>query len=145
MFVKSSDHYISNRAWLRDAVGGKNVILCHTSALEFLEFFNGYFGESEIDVYSTEKGEYDNANYHIVDSFDNIDYFSADGVLCTSFSQTINDMLSDDNSDSQALYEALSNFYFSNGESFDGLIIMPENVASFDNIKKNAISYYNGG
>lgn len=32
----SSDEYISNRAWLRDIVGGKNIVLRGVSALEFL-------------------------------------------------------------------------------------------------------------
>lgn len=145
MVSKSSDNYISNRAWFRDIVGGEHLILCKTSALEFLELFDGYVSENDIYVYATAKGQYENINYHIVDSFNNIDYFRNDNVLCTTFNQTVNDMLKDENSDDQALGEALSNYYFSNNETFNGLVISPENIDRFNEIKEQAVLYYSGG
>ena len=57
--------------------------------------------------------------------------------------QTINDMLSNyDQIDELAFLEALSNIYFDNNESFDTLKIKPENLMTFDKIKKYAIDYY---
>ena len=48
MRTKISDDYISNRAWLRDIVGGKPLILRGVSALEYLELIDGYFGEEDM-------------------------------------------------------------------------------------------------
>ena len=105
----TSNDFISNRAWFRAAVGGRDLILRRTSALEFLELFGGYIHEKNIDVYAKRRGEYDNINHCIVDTFDGIDYFMQDGVLCTSVSYTVNEMLEDfDNIDEQSLVEGLS-------------------------------------
>ena len=142
----TSNHYLTNRAWHRAVLGGEDVILRHTSALEHLELFFGYMNEKTIDVYARRPGQYENVNYHIVDSFDGIDTIRIGSVLCTSVSQTFNDMLADfDNIDEQALVEGLSCYYYSHGESFDGLIIKPENMELFNSVKDWAIEYYNGG
>jgi hypothetical protein len=52
-------------------------------------------------------------------------------------------MLSDyDNVDELALAEGLSGYYFSNGESFDGLQINPENTDKFNALKDWEAEYY---
>lgn len=142
MISRLSDEFISNRAWLREVVGGKNLILRGTSALEYLEMFDGYLGEKDISVYSQSISEYENVDCHIVHTFDNIDFFKHGNVLCATFNQTINDMLNDSMSDEQALSEALSNYFYSNNESFDGLQIKPENIERFERIKNYAVAYY---
>lgn len=147
IFMQSnvSGDYISNRAWLRDVVSDSNLILRGVSALEYLEYFVGYSGEFEIDVYAKTKGVYSNINYRIVEAFDNIDYITHGKVLCTSFSQAVNDLLEEKNSDEQALSEALSNYYFSHDKSFDGLFIKEYNLKRFNSLKEFAINYYSGG
>lgn len=143
MMSITSTRYLSNVDWLQDVVQGKDLILCGVSALEFLELFNGYVNESKIQVYAKSKGQFDNIEYHIVNSFDDIEYINFDGVLCTTVNQTINDMLSDyDNIDELAFLEALSNYYFANDESFDNLKIKPENLNIFNQVKQIAIEYY---
>ena len=146
MISKTRDNYTSNRAWLEDIVGGEEVILRCVSALEYLQLFVGYMREKEIEVYAKINGKYDNINYHIVDTFDNIDFIRHRNILCSSFNQAINDILNDfDNADEQALLEALSNYYYEHGESFEGLYIKPENIERFESIKEWAIDYYNEG
>lgn len=143
MMSITSTRYLSNVDWLQDVVQGKDLILCGVSALEFLELFNGYVNESKIQVYAKSKGQFDNIEYHIVDSFDNIEYLNFDGVLCTTVNQTINDMLANyDDIDELAFLEALSNYYFANDESFDNLKIKPENLNIFNQVKQIAIEYY---
>ena len=142
----SNNAFLTNRAWHRAVVGGKDLILRHTSALEFLELFSGYLTYSKIDVYAKSPGEYENVNYHIVDSFDGIDTIRIGDVLCTSVNQTINDMLADfDSIDEQSLAEGLSRYYFNNGESFSGLAIRPENREQFEFMKDWAVTYYDEG
>ena len=145
MFMMSvlSENYISHVTWLENVVQNKDLILRGVSALEFLELFNGYVNEKNIQVYAKAKGEFDNIEYKIVDSFEEIDYYILNGVLCATINQTINDMLSDyDNIDELAFLEALSNYYFENDESFNNLKINPENEIIFNQIKNMAINYY---
>lgn len=146
MVTQTSGCFRSNKLWLQAVAGGREWILCHASALECLELFTGYLNENRIDVYAKESGEYENVNYRIVDSFDNISIASFRDVKYTSVNQTINDMLADfDNTDEQALVEALSTYYHTQGDSFDGLEIKPENLDAFNYVKDWAIEYYNEG
>ena len=143
MMSITSTRYLSNVDWLQDVVQGTDLILCGVSSLEYLELFNGYVNESKIQVYAQNEGQFDNIEYHIVNSFDDIEYLNFDGVLCTTVNQTINDMLSDyDNIDELAFLEALSNYYFANNESFDNLKIKPENRDVFNQVKQMSIEYY---
>ena len=144
MMSITSDNFLTTRAWHKAVVGGKDMILRRTSALEFLELFGGYMREKKIDVYARQRGEYENINYFVVDNFDGIDFVRFGDVLCASANQTFNDMLADfNNIDRQSLIEGLSGYYFSNGESFRGLFIKPENMERFNSIKDWAVEYYN--
>ena len=146
MMSKTRGDFISNRAWFTNVISGEDVILRRVSALEYLQLFVGYMREKEIDVYAKTKGIYDNINYHIVDTFDGIDYIRHGGVLCSSFNQAINDMLDDfANADEQALVGALSNYYYKNNESFEGIFINPENIECFESLKEWAVEYYDEG
>ena len=143
MISATRNEFLTVRAWHNAIVGGKELILRRTSALEYLELFNGYMREKTIDVYAKQKGEFENINYHIVNGFDEIDTIRFGNVFCTSVNQTVNDMLSDfDNIDEQSLIEGLSGYYYANNQSFDGLIIKPENMDVFDSVKDWAIEYY---
>ena len=141
---KTSDEFLTNWAWFNDVVGGKDLVLCHASALQCLGLFSGYVNEKIIDVYAKKQGEYENINYRIISNFDNIGIADIDGVLCTSFDQTVNDMLADfDNTDEQALAEALSNYYHSNNGSFAGLSIQPQYMKNYGYMQEWAVDYYN--
>lgn len=142
MKTKSSGEFLTHAIWFREVLD-EDVILCHTSALEMLEMYDGFIDEEIIDVYALEKGKYDNIVYHIVDTFDNISVITDSGVRCASFEYTINDMLcSFPKTDIWALTEALSNYYAQHNDSFDGLNIRLENRAAFDEIAEDAIKYY---
>ena len=146
MLSKISSNYISNRAWLRDVVGGREAVLCRVSALEFLEMFVGYINEKNIYVYAKDKCLPDNVQCSLVNSFDGIEYLVLGNVMCTTFNQTINDMLRNiNNEDESAIIEALSNYYYAHGESFDGLDIATDNIAVFQALKPVAMDYYSGG
>jgi len=143
MITLTSSDFSTMRDWHRAVVGGKNMILRRTSALEHLQLFSGYMCEKNIDVYAMQSGEYDNINYYIVSSFDDIDYVRFGDVLCSSISQTINDMLEDfDDIDEQPLIEGLSKYFYINNKSFDGLVIKSDNIELFNSIRCWAIEYY---
>jgi hypothetical protein len=137
------NEFLTNRAWHRYVVGGQDLILRRVSALEYLQLFHGYIHEKNIDVYAKQPGDYENINYCLVNSFDGIDYARFGDVLCATPNQTFNEMLADyDNIDELALIESLSEYYFSHGESFDGLAIAPENMERWGEVKVWAAEFH---
>jgi len=141
--------YITYREWHRAVLSGEEVILRNTSALEHLELFVGYGNDSTIDVYAKVSGTNRNVNYHIVESFDGIDSIFIGGLYCTTPSQTFNDMLDvfhdEELSDEQALIMGLADYYYTNGESFNGLVIKEEHAELFEEAKEWALEYYKWG
>jgi len=91
MTSATRNEYLSVRDWHNAVIGGKDMILRQTSALEHLQLFGGYMREKTIDVYAKNAGPFDNINYHLVDSFSGIDTVRFGNVLCTSVNQTVND------------------------------------------------------
>ena len=143
MEISNSGAYPSHLEWFRNVLHGKDVVLSHTSALEGLGLFTGYVNESQIDLYATESEPYNNINYNIVTGFDGIETTVVGGLRCTTVKQTINDMLRDyDKIDEQALVQALSDYYYSHGESFDGLEIEPQYQPLFSTLIDWAVEYY---
>lgn len=145
MRTRTSDEYISNKTWLRDAVGGQPLILRGRSALEYSEYIDGYFGEEEIFVYAKALGRFGNINYTVIENFEFIDYVCCGDVLCSTFNQAVNDMFGDESEDEQAICEALCNYYHSHNGSFENLKIDDQNKERFDYLKDSAVSYYSGG
>jgi hypothetical protein len=146
MVTKSGADYETPRKWLEDVVGGEELVLRCTSALECLNLFLGYLGETRIEVYAKKQGEYENIDYRVVDTFDNIEIVKVGNLLCTSINQTINDMLREfDYVDEQSLLEALSDYYFGHNKSFDGLTVDPPNIELFGSVKKWALEYHSIG
>ena len=144
MRVDTRGSYTSNREWFRSVLSGKDVVLCHTSALECLGHFPGYVNENQIDVYATVREPYENINWFLVDCFDGMEIVNIAGLRCTSLNQTVNDMLRDyDVIDEPSLVQALAGFYYRNGGSFSGLHIAPEHTDKFNSIKDWAIEFYN--
>jgi len=143
MRVDTRSNYRSNLEWFNSVLRGRDVVLCHTSALECLGQFPGYINENQIDVYATVRGPYENINWYLVDSYDGIEITNIAGLRCTSLNQTINDMLRDyDDIDEQSLAQALADYYYSNRESFDGLQIEPQYADRFEAIKDWAVEFY---
>ncbi|GHV44162.1 hypothetical protein FACS189492_0040 [Clostridia bacterium] len=143
MQTNNSGTYTTHLEWFRNVLRGKNVVLSHTSALEGLGLFTGYVNENQIDLYATEREPYNNINYNIVTGFDGIETTIVGGLRCTTVKQTINDMLRDyDRIDEQALVQALSDYYYSHGESFDGLEIEPQYLSRFNSLVDWAVEYY---
>ena len=65
------------------------------------------------------------------------------GLLYTDFNRTLSDALANEAIlDMQGITEAISKYYYRNGESFDGLAVAPEYQAKFDRLAEEAIDYY---
>ena len=142
MIITTSENYLSHREWLRDNIGGKKMILRGVSALEYMEKFVGYVLEKRIEVYALENLSIDNLESRTLLNFNDIDFHSDNEVMYTSFTQTVNDMLSEfDTINEVALVEALANFYEEHG-TFDSLEILDKNKQTFSTITDWAMTYY---
>ncbi|MCD8095183.1 MAG: hypothetical protein LUE12_03530 [Ruminococcus sp.] len=142
MQTKTSDDYICLRNWIEDNISGDDKILYGVSALEYLQLFTGYVGESTIEVYSLFQGKSKNVIYKLVDSFEQIDFEKCGNLLCSTVNQAINDLLEDENADELVLTEALSNYYYSHNESVARLKIKPSNMEKFSHYMSWAIRYF---
>ena len=118
----------------------KNVILAKESALEYYHLSNDSFSDKAY-VYSCGKldGPYINEE---VENFNDIEYEVINGTMVTSLSQTINDIVEDEDIDLQPLYEALNKYYHQHNKSFDGIKIKEENKDRFAGIVKDSMDYY---
>ena len=67
-----------------------------------------------------------------------------DGLKYTDINRTVNDALANERIlDMQGITEALSYYYYSNGESMDGISVAPEYQERFEILAEEAIMYYN--
>lgn len=65
------------------------------------------------------------------------------GLLYTDFSRTVSDALANESIlDMQGITEAISKYYYRNGESFEGISVAPEYQERFDQLAEAAIDYY---
>ena len=141
MRTVSKANYISYKDWYKEAVGNTDVVLRGISALEYMRLFSGYLYREDIDVYAHTHSGYENLNHHLVDTFEAIDYYVENGVQCTTFEQTVNDMLDMfDTVDTQSLEQALFKYYTKHN-SFEGIYIKPQNIERFAVMKERAILY----
>ena len=71
------------------------------------------------------------------------DVMESNGLCFTNLNRTINDALANESIlDMQGITEALSKYYFMNGESFNGLFVAPAYQKQFDKLAKEAVEYY---
>lgn len=65
------------------------------------------------------------------------------GLLFTDFNRTLADALANEAIlDMQGITEALSRYYYNNGESFEGIFVVPEYQEKFEKLAEEAIHYY---
>jgi hypothetical protein len=148
MTTSISNDFYTYYDWFNDVVKTEKqpIILCHASALECLELFPGYGNEKQIDVYAKQGGAFENIHYRIVPDFSGIETVNVDNIICTTLSQTVNDMLDEyDTMDEQALVEGLAMHYCRHGRSFSGINVKPEHHERFETIKQWASEHFGGG
>ena len=65
------------------------------------------------------------------------------GLDFTNFNRTLSDALANESIlDMQGITEAVSRYYYSNGDSFDGIYVAPEYQEQFERLADEAIDYY---
>ena len=141
---KRSD-YIGATAWLRavrDCIGESAVFALDT-ALMCQGNFGGRSDEYLVWVYGEDTLSRFNGVVVLGNRISAHNVREHNGLRYTDFSRTITDALANESIlDMQGITEAISKYYYRNGESFDGISVAPEYQDQFDRLAIEAIEYY---
>lgn len=141
---KRSD-YIGASAWLkavRDCIG-EPVVFALDEALMCQGSFGGRSDEFLIWVYGNDSVTRFNGVAVLGNQISPYYVESKNGVDYTNFNRTLSDALANESIlDMQGITEALSRYYYRNGNSFNGIFVAPEYQAQFEKLADEAINYY---
>ncbi len=141
---KRSD-YVGATAWLRavrDCIG-ETVVFALDAALMCQGNFGGRSDEYLVWVYGDDALSRFNGVVVLGNRISAHSVKEKNGLRFTDFSRTIMDALANESIlDMQGITEAISKYYYRNGESFDGISVAPEYQDQFDRLAIEAIEYY---
>lgn len=141
---KRSD-FVGATAWLRtvrDCIGETAVFALDT-ALMCQGNFGGRSDEYLVWVYGDDALARFNGVVVLGNRISAHNVREKNGLRFTDFSRTITDALANESIlDMQGITEAISKYYYRNGESFDGISVAPEYQDRFDRLAIEALEYY---
>ena len=138
-------NYIGAIAWLRavQECMGETVVFALDSALMCQGYYGGHHDEYLVWIYGNGALTKFNGVVVLSDQIASDDTTEMNGLRFTSFNRTITDALENETIlDMQGSTEALSKYYYSNGESLDGISVAPDYQARFERLAAEAIEYY---
>lgn len=142
---KRSD-YIGSLSWLkavRDQLGA-NVVFALDEALMCQGSFGGRNDEYVVWVYGGDEVSRFNGVVVLGNNISPYCVKEKNGLRFTDLNRTLSDAFANESIlDMQGITEAVSRYYFSNNESFDGLFVAPEYQERFERLATDAIDYYN--
>ena len=142
---KRSD-FIGAMAWLRavrDCLG-ESVVFALDEALMCHGHFGGRSDEYIVWVYGDDSLTKYNGVVVLGNQISKYQVKSKNGLLYTDFNRTLSDAFANESIlDMQGVTEAVSRYYYSRGESFEGISVSPEYQKRFEKIANEAIEYYN--
>ena len=137
--------YVGATPWLK-AVSeslGDEIVFALDEALMCSGSFGGRSDEFIIWIYGDDRLTRYNGVTVIGNYVSPINVREKNGLKFTDFNRTLSDALANESIlDMQGTIEALSRYYYSNGESFQGLSVAPKYQDRFDSLANEAIEYY---
>ena len=141
---KRSD-YVGALSWLkavRERIG-ENIVFALDEALMCEGRFGGRSDEYIVWVYGDDKVSNFNGVVLLGNKVSSYCIKEKNGLRFTDFNRTLSDALANESIlDMQGITEAISRYYYSNSESFDGLSVAPEYQERFERLANEAIEYY---
>lgn len=141
---KRSD-YIGAISWLRairECLGG-SFVFALDEALMCQGNFGGRSDEFIIWGYGDDSVSCFNGVVLLGNQVSPYDVKEKNGLQYTDFNRTVADALANEAIlDMQGITEALSKYYYTNGDSFDGIFVVPEYRDQFAKLADEAIDYY---
>ena len=138
--------YIGARSWLRAVRDklGEDTVFALDEALMCQGSFGGRSDEFIIWVYGDDSLSRFNGVVVLGNKISQYSVIEKDGLRYTDFNRTLADALANENIlDMQGITEALSHYYYSNGNSYNGIALVPEYQQEFEHLASSAIDYYN--
>lgn len=137
--------YVGAIAWLkaiRECIG-EPVVFALDEALMCQGNFGGHSEEYIIWVYGSDSLTRFNGVVVLGNHVCSCNVKEKNGLLYTDLNRTLADALANEAIlDMQGITEAISRYYYRNGESFEGLSIVPEYQEKFERLAVEAIEYY---
>lgn len=141
---KRSD-YVGAISWLkavRDYIG-EDVVFALDEALMCQGSFGGRSDEFIVWVYGNDSVARFNGVVVLGNYISLHNVKNRNGLLYTDFSRTVSDAFANEAIlDMQGITEAISRYYYSKGDSFDGISVAPEYQERFERLASEAIEYY---
>ena len=137
--------YVSAMSWLRaiQDIIGEPLVFALDEALMCQGSFGGRSEEFIVWVYGDDKITRFNGVVVLGNRISQYSVREKYGLRFTDFSRTVSDALANEAIlDMQGITEAVSKYYYSNGESFDGIFVAPEYQDGFEKLAKEAVEYY---
>lgn len=137
--------YVGAIAWLkavRECIG-EDIVFALDEALMCQGNFGGRSDEFVVWVYGSDSVMRFNGVVVLGNQLSPYNIKERNGLLYTDFNRTIADALANEAIlDMQGITEAMSRYYYRNGESFDGISVTPEYQEMFARLAEEAIDYY---
>lgn len=141
---KRSD-YVGSVSWLRaikDRIGS-DIVFALDEALMCQGIFGGRSDEYIVWLYGDDTAARFNGVVVLGNKVSNYSIKEKNGLRFTDLNRTLSDAMANESIlDMQGITEALSRYYYSNNESFDGLSVAPEYQDRFETLAEEAIGYY---
>lgn len=138
-------NYVGALAWLkavRDCLG-ENIVFALDEALMCQGHFGGRSDEFIVWVYGDDAVTRFNGVVVLGNHVSSYHVKEKSGLLFTDFNRTVADALANEAIlDMQGITEAISKYFYRNGESLEGITVAPEYQARFEQLAGEAIDYY---
>lgn len=138
-------HYIGAISWLkavRDYIG-QPVVFALDEALMCDGSFRGRSDEYIVWVYGDDSLARFNGIVVLGNHISPRNIKEREGLFYTEFNRTLSDAFANESIlDMQGITEAVSRYYYSHDDSFDGLFIPPQYQNRFELLANDAIEYY---
>ena len=141
---KRSD-FVGALSWLTAVCErvGESVVFALDEALMCEGRFGGRSDEYIVWVYGDDSVSRFNGVVVLGNRISPYSVRERNGLKYTDFNRTLSDALANESIlDMQGITEAISKYYYSNHECFDGLSVAPEYQDRFDRLASEAIAYY---
>lgn len=137
--------YVGAAAWLRAVREciGETAVFALDAALMCQGNFGGRSDEYLVWVYGDNELSRFNGVVVLGNWISSHSVKEMNGLRFTDFNRTITDALANESIlDMQGITEAISKYYYRNGESFGGISVAPEYQDRFERLAREAIEYY---
>lgn len=137
--------YVGALSWLKAVRGclGDSVVFALDEALMCQGSFGGRNDEYIVWVYGDDSVTRFNGVVVLGNSISSHHIKSRNELLYTDFNRTVHDAFANESIlDMQGITEAISRYYYSNGESFEGIFVAPKYQDRFERLAREAIEYY---